>query len=168
MLNLTLSQIFEGYLLEAQARRLSSSTIRTYTDAYNKLQTSLAADLPFNEITSNHIRTCLAQQDVSKKSLYNYHVALSAIWTWAIREELASDHILKRVQRSKPEQPAIIPYSRKDIPSGTPQAIVLAGPILISYSQCSISPCSCPAKPSVSCSPARSLNRPLSIAASSR
>lgn len=115
MLNLTLSQIFEGYLLEAKARRLSPSTIRTYTDAYNKLQTSLAADLPFNEITSNHIRTCLVEQHVSKKSLYNYHVALSAIWTWAIREELTTDHILKRVQRPKPEEPDIVPYSRKDV-----------------------------------------------------
>jgi hypothetical protein len=52
---------------------------------------------------------------LSKKTLLNYHVGLSALWTWAIEEGLVEHHIIKKLKRPKPEDSAIKPYTREDI-----------------------------------------------------
>ena len=57
----------------------------------------------------------LAAQTVSKKTILNYHIGLSALWTWAVNEGLTDQHILHQVERAKPEKRSISPYSEEDI-----------------------------------------------------
>jgi site-specific recombinase XerD len=89
-----LSNAIEGYLLYADARRLSPETIRDYTFTLGRFQAFLQDDLPVESITSKHVQAFLASLvHLSKKTLLNYHIGLSAFWTWAVKEGIAGQHI---------------------------------------------------------------------------
>jgi hypothetical protein len=55
------------------------------------------------------VQAFLAAQTVSKKTILNYHIGLSALWTWAANEGLVDEHILHQVERAKPEK-CTIPF----------------------------------------------------------
>jgi len=113
--HITFTQAVEGFILAARARRLSPNTISDYLNTYRKFIDYLGEDLAISAITSRHIETFLAAQPVSKKTLLNYHVSLSALWTWATAEELATTHIVRKVKRPRPEKKAIKPYTETDV-----------------------------------------------------
>lgn len=114
---ITFSQALEGYFLHAEARRLSPHTIADYANTFRKFQDFLNDDdPPLAEITADQVRRFLAAQDhLSKKTLLNYHIGLSALWTWAVEESLVKHHVIKKVKRPKPEKPVIKPYTKEDI-----------------------------------------------------
>lgn len=113
---ITFSQALEGYLLHADARRLSPHTIADYTNTFRKFQDFLCDDPPISAITTDQVRAFLASRDhLSKKTLLNYHTGLSALWTWATEENLVEHHIIRKVKRPKPEEPAIKSYTRGDV-----------------------------------------------------
>lgn len=102
MNSISISQAIEGYLLNANARHLSERTIADYTNTFNKLLLYLAEDKAIVEITQKDIEGFLSSQKlVSKKTVLNYHIGLSALWTWACKEKLVLVHIMH-----KPEQAA--------------------------------------------------------------
>ena len=111
----TFSKIVDGYLLAAGARHLSKYTIRDYVTTYRKFSNFLNHDPPIDSISAKQVEKFLAEQDVSKKIVLNYHIGLSALWTWAVEEDLAKEHILHKVKRIKPEKRAIKPYTEEDI-----------------------------------------------------
>lgn len=131
MVRLTLSQSIDGFLLEKRAQHLSPHTIADYTNAFRKLQTWLQADPPLADITGDQVRRFLAElgtvpqpmpgiarrqpRPLSKKTVLNIHTALSALWTFAVREGLAETHILRTIPRPRPEQRAIVPLTRDQI-----------------------------------------------------
>ncbi len=112
--HIALSQALQGYELHARARRLSEHTLLDYFSTYQKLMGFLG-DPPLAEIEPDDIQEFLAAQRVSAKTLLNIHTGLSALWTWAERSGLVSRHILRLVDRPKPEQRAIIPYTETDV-----------------------------------------------------
>ena len=113
--SITFSEAVEGYLLAATARHLSKHTIRDYLNTYRKFQIFLDHDPPFDKITNKQIEAFLAAQTVSKKTVLNYHIGLSALWTWAIENEIVQEHIVQKVERVKPEKRSIVPYSEDDV-----------------------------------------------------
>ena len=115
MNSITFSKIVDGYLLAAHARRLSPHTIRDYLTTFQKFMRFLKDDPPIETITVKHVEEFLANQPVSKKTVLNYHIGLSALWTWAVNEDLVNEHIIHKVKRVKPEKKAIKPYSEDDI-----------------------------------------------------
>lgn len=112
---LTFSQALIGYELAAQARHLSPHTLSDYQNTFRKFQDYLDDDPPIAEIMHTQIAGFLSIQEVSKKTILNYHTGLSALWTWAVDEDLVPDNIVHRVERSKPEKPAIVPLSQADV-----------------------------------------------------
>jgi site-specific recombinase XerD len=112
---ISFSQAVEGYLLAAHARRLSPHTIEDYVNTFRKFDVFLKEDPPVSLITSKQVESFLASQQVSKKTLLNYHTGLSALWTWAVNEELVDKHIVQKVERAKPEKRSIKPYSEEDV-----------------------------------------------------
>jgi len=102
MNKITFSQAIDGYLLFANARRLSHHTIRDYVTTFRKFLDFLDDDPPIEEITSKQVESFLAAQTVSKKTLLNYHTGLSALWTWSVNDGITHDHILQKVKRPKP------------------------------------------------------------------
>jgi len=112
---ITFSQAVSGYELAALARRLSKHTLLDYFNTYRKFHEFLACDPPIIGITPHQVQAFLAGQEVSKKTLLNYHTGLSALWTWCQAEGLVVESVLKRVQRPRPEKRAIVPYTLDDI-----------------------------------------------------
>ena len=62
-------------------------------------------DLPLEEITRHHIEAFFsAQTKVSNKTILNYHVGLSALWTWAVSEHIVPNRVVREVTQPKIEQ----------------------------------------------------------------
>lgn len=113
---ITLTQTIDGYILFAQARRLSDNTISNYTNAFNRLRDHLAKDPVFSKITPQDIQAFLAgSTQVAKVTLLSYHIALSALWSWAVEQKIVPANILSQVPRPRPEKTAVIPMSEKEI-----------------------------------------------------
>jgi integrase/recombinase XerD len=113
---ITFSQAIQGYLLHANARRLSKHTLADYTTTFRKFHHFLDGDPPLASITPAQLRAFLACQDgISNKTLLNYHTGLSALWTWALAEGIVECHILRQVDRPRPEKRAVNPFTRADI-----------------------------------------------------
>jgi len=126
---LTLSQAIRGYLLDANARRLSSRTIETYTGIFRRFQ-EFTGDPPLASIQPNQIRRFLAHiaktpighgpikrpdRTPSDKTILNYYTALSALWTWCVDENLVDTHVVQAVSRPEPESRAIHPFTETDV-----------------------------------------------------
>jgi site-specific recombinase XerD len=113
---LTLSKALEGYFIAASARRLSPATLEDYDRTFTRFQQFLGRDPPLETITAQDIREYLASLDgLSAKTLLNHHIALSALWTWACANRLATDHIVRRVDAPRPARREIIPYTEAEI-----------------------------------------------------
>jgi integrase/recombinase XerD len=113
---ISLSEAIEGYELAAEARRLSSNTMTGYRNSFKKLSAFLAGDPPIATITHQDVEGFLAAQtSVSKKSILNYHTALCALWTWALKEQVAPVHVPHQVERPRPESRAIVPYTEAEV-----------------------------------------------------
>lgn len=125
-----LSTVLEGYLLAAHARRLAPGTIADYSVTFKRLRTFLG-DPEFDQITVENIRAFLAAQTtISRKTLLNYHVGLSALWTWARGEGLVAENIVRRLPQPKPTLTEIVPFSRDEIRAML-KAVELARPYLM-------------------------------------
>lgn len=126
---LTYSQAVEGFLLDARAERLSPDTIRNYTLTLRRFGEWLDADPVLANIDADrvaefmgslalpHERAGIAYQPpapLSKKTALNYHGALGALWTWALREGIVEIHVVRAVPRPRPEKRVIQPFSEAD------------------------------------------------------
>lgn len=120
-MDLTLSQAMEGFFLECQARRLSPATVADYRNGLTKFSTWLRVDARLSQIGADEVRRFLAEvrgrdgQPLSKKTILNYHIGLSALWTWAVQEGHAARHVVREVTKPKPQKPAISPLSEDDV-----------------------------------------------------
>jgi len=127
---ITLSQAIEGFILEKRAQQLRPHTLYSYENAFRRLAEYLG-DPPLNDITAVQINAFLIDlgqrpiapagiaprpaKPLSKKSILNAHTALSSLWSWATKEGFADEHIMRSVPRPRPEQRAIVPFTRDDI-----------------------------------------------------
>jgi site-specific recombinase XerD len=119
---ITLSRAIEGYFIAAHARRLSPATLADYDNTFRKLEEFLGRDPPLCTITPGDIRAFLGSMyGMSAKTLLNYHTGLSALWTWAVKEGIVDEHIMRDVDRPRPEKREIVPYTQRDL-----QAIMAA------------------------------------------
>jgi integrase/recombinase XerD len=114
--SVSLSQAIEGYFITAHARRLSPHTLNDYDNTYRRFEQFLGRDPPLADIRPADIRAFLnSLNGLSAKTLRNYHTGLSALWTWAVKERLVHQHVLREVTPPRPEQPEIVPYTEADI-----------------------------------------------------
>lgn len=131
MRQLTLSQAIDGYMLDARAQRLSADTIRNYTLTFRRFSEWIGTDVGLASITPAQVAEFLASlaspqtaiggvaqrppKGLSKKTALNYHGALGALWTWAVREGYAPSHVVHAVPRPRPEKRAVQPFSEADV-----------------------------------------------------
>lgn len=109
-----LSQAIEGYLIHAEARSLSAYTIRDYTNSFERFL-AFAGDIEVGQISRRTVEEFLQSLQVGKKTKLNYHIGLSALWTWMVEEELVESHLIRSVKRPDPETPAISPFTEQDV-----------------------------------------------------
>jgi site-specific recombinase XerD len=113
---ITLSNAIDGYLIAARARRLSPHTLSDYQTTYRALERHIGGRTPLAAITARDLQQFLAGLDhLAAKTLLNYHTGLSALWTWALDEDLVDRHIVHDIPRPKPEKPAIVPLTKSDL-----------------------------------------------------
>ena len=113
---LKLSQVIQGYLINAHARQLSSHTISDYQNIIKKFQAFLQKDYLMQDITSTHIAMFLGSHaKLKKKTILNYHTGLSALWKWSVEEGIVEENVVRRIKAPKPEIRVITPYTFEEI-----------------------------------------------------
>jgi site-specific recombinase XerD len=111
---LLLSKAIEGFTLACKARRLSVHTQADYTRTLKKFLVHVG-DCPLPDITPTQVEAFLAAQPFSEKTVLNYHIGLSALWTWALREGYAEKHILRIVEKPEPQKNVIEPFTETEV-----------------------------------------------------
>lgn len=128
--NLSFSQAVVEFEYEMRALGRSPNTIRDYNVAYKQFL-DVIGDRLLHEIGRqdvvdfmHHLATTpvdpagIAPRGArirSKKTRRNYHTALSALWTWAVSEQYAGDHVVRQVQAPKPTKKPIEPFSDEEV-----------------------------------------------------
>lgn len=113
---ITLSQAIDGYNLNAHARRLSQNTINDYANTFRKFSAFLGQDPFVDEITHRQIEQFLSSfPHLKKKTILNYHIALSSMWTWLANEEFVSENIVQRITPPRPEKVEIKPLVEDEL-----------------------------------------------------
>ena len=110
------SKVVEGFVLSMSARHLSEHTIADYTRTLDKFAAFLEDDKPVHEITSQHIEHFLASfKGLSNKSLLNYYVGLSSLWSWLVKEEIVKTNIVRKLTPPKSERKDITPFTEAEV-----------------------------------------------------
>ncbi len=118
LIPITYSQALQGFYLAKQAARKSPHTISDYANTLKRFKEFLGRDYQMEEITSHHVERFLAEQThLKKKTVLNYYTALGSLWTWAVKEHVASEHILRELEPPKPEHREVQPYSESEVRS---------------------------------------------------
>ena len=109
-----LSKAIEGFLLACRARRLSEHTLTDYSRTLKRFLLHVG-DAPIINITSTQVAAFLASQPYSEKTVLNYHIGLAALWTWCIRENYVEKHIVRQVEKPRPQKIVVQPFSEAEI-----------------------------------------------------
>jgi integrase/recombinase XerD len=112
-----LSDALAGYWLE-KSLHLSAHTRADYTTTFTRLSAFLG-DPIFAEITADDIRRFLAHvqrtHNLGKKTIVNYWIALSSLWSWAEIEHDLRHIIRGKVKRPRYQAPEIEPLEPSEI-----------------------------------------------------
>lgn len=138
MKKLTLSQAFDGFILDKQAASKSANTLRNYRVTFSKVALWLKTtrpddqDPPFADLTRQDWiafmawlqHDCISAREgvarreprmLSQKSLLNIHTDLCALYTWATTPgiELVSTHTFHTIERPEADAPVIETFTRE-------------------------------------------------------
>lgn len=111
----TLTNLFTGFILHCHARHLSPSTISDYSTTLNRFIEYAGPHTTLDHITTHTVQSFLASLPHSKKTILNYHTGLSAFWTFLVKYNYTDTHLLRAINRPKPEKRAIIPFTQAEI-----------------------------------------------------
>lgn len=111
---LLLSKAIEGFTLACRARRLSDHTITDYSRTMRRFLVHVG-DTQVAQITTTQVSAFLAAQPYSEKTVLNYHIGLAALWTWLIREDYVEKHIIRQVEKPRPQQIVVQPFTEIEI-----------------------------------------------------
>jgi len=130
---LRLSQAIRGFLMEKEATGKSQYTLRNYRYSFAKVKTFLeechqGIDPYFNEIDRNmwveflvwlQHRPCGGaaprEKELSAKSVCNVYIDLSALYTWGLKLELVSKHLIQTIERPEYEKAAIDTFTKEEM-----------------------------------------------------
>jgi len=126
-----LSHAINAYLIDKRVSGCSPNTIRNYTLTLARLQEHLPADPELADIAQADLQAFLHQlmttrikprgiadrpaRKLSAKTIKNIHTCLCSLWTWAIAEGYATEHIVHPIAIPKPELEPILPFTREQI-----------------------------------------------------
>jgi integrase/recombinase XerD len=113
---ITIAQAITDFYIAKRAERLSPNTIKEYTITLTRFEKHTGSEKLITDITPGDIRSFLAGLDhLSKKTVLNAHVALSSLWTWAVRDGYCVEHVVHQVKPPKPEERIIQPFTQDEI-----------------------------------------------------
>jgi integrase/recombinase XerD len=129
---ITFSQACDALIRAKTAAGKSPYTIRNYRTSFAKLQTYLASDPPFVNITRDTLikffawlhEEYVSEPDgaaprgkikLSPKSILNIHADLSALWRWAAECGFVTANLVRTIEPPDPDDPVIDSFSQADI-----------------------------------------------------
>lgn len=116
MKHLQLTTAIEGYLLDAGARRLSPNTITFYLYIFARLKAWFPGDPAIGDIAKPQLEQFLISlATLSKKTVLGYHAGLSALWRWALTEDLVERNIIRDIPQPVPEERVINPLTQDEV-----------------------------------------------------
>jgi site-specific recombinase XerD len=102
--------------LNTGARHFGPHTIADYLNTLHKFEDYSGDDPWFVAISQNDIQESLAaQKSLSNGTLLNYHTGLSALWGWAVKEQIVSVNFVKGIQPPRPDKREIVPFTETEI-----------------------------------------------------
>ena len=125
--SLLLSRAIQGFRQYKSAEGLSPSALRSYQD-HLKLWLEHVGDIPFKQIDAHVVQEYFVwlrteyqsrqiagrPRPLAPKTIRNFHITLSAFFTWASREfEVASP--MKAIPVPKYEEPPVEPFTKEQI-----------------------------------------------------
>jgi len=111
----SLPALIQGYILHAEAARYSPSTIEQYAQIFRDFAASTQA-ATLVEIDVEDVENFFAlKNDVSDATLAKYHTALCSLFTWALKQRFIDENIMHYVERPRPEQRVIEPFTEHEV-----------------------------------------------------
>lgn len=111
-----LNTVIAAYLDAKKAERYSDWTIDDYLNTFTKFQAFIGREKAFNSIDAEGVRSFLADLDgISDKTICNYHTALSSLWTWAVANGYAKEHVIRKIRRPSYVTPRIVPFTQIEV-----------------------------------------------------
>ena len=101
---------------------MSKNTLNEYFNTYNLL-IEAAGDKVLDSYTVADIEEFLELMTITPyngrkrapKTILNYHIGLSSLWTWALSKKLVASHILRQIPRPKVAPKPIIPLQAEEV-----------------------------------------------------
>jgi integrase/recombinase XerD len=130
--SLTVSQAFQGMILEKRAAGLSIHTISDYQNTLKKVLLYFPNDPPLASVTRERLVKFFAwlsddyiakpdgaaprgQFKLGAKSRLNIHTNLSALWTWAVASGYVEKNIVRTIPAPNVEETDIDPLTSEEI-----------------------------------------------------
>jgi len=112
----TLSEVIDDFINSKKAERLSPATIETYEKVLKLFREFLGSERAFKTITASDIRAYLGSLDhVCDKTVCSYYIVLSSLWTFAVSENLTSDHMVRKINKPRYARRKIVPFTENEI-----------------------------------------------------
>jgi len=91
-------------------------TVRSYFSILDKFSLWIGGrDVAFADITPRDIRSFLGSlTDLADKTIYNHHIALSSLWTFAMEQGYVDRHIVRMVQTPKIPERRVVPFTEME------------------------------------------------------
>jgi integrase/recombinase XerD len=128
----TLDQVIELMLDSKTAEGKSAHTIVDYRNSFKKLREVIPGSTRFTEITLEQMIKYFGwlrgdyrsepggvaprgKIKLSEKSILNMHTNLSSLWSFAVKNGYAIDHIIRKVERPKVNPPVVETFTRENL-----------------------------------------------------
>lgn len=105
----------DGFWL-AKRRNLSRHTVQDYELTFRRFGKWIEYG-ELEKVTPKQVNAFLAhllEQGLAKKTVLNYWIGLSSLWTWA-SEELGVKHVIQQVERPKAPKRTMQPFSQAEV-----------------------------------------------------
>ena len=112
--NTVLSEAVQDFVA-AKSLSASPHTIADYSVTLGRFLRYFDPRGTMNDITTKELREFLSTIPGSKKNVLNAYIAISSLWTWAIKEGYCREHLPRRIEAPKPQQTVIRPFSRNEV-----------------------------------------------------
>ena len=110
----TLTGAIQDYT-NARSLRLSPNTMQDYRITYRRMINHFGEQYPVNKITSQQVQAFLQTIPGSRKNKLNAYIAMGSLWTWLVKEGIASEHLMHRVEKPKFTKTVIEPFADEEI-----------------------------------------------------
>lgn len=116
MKRIMFSAAVDGFQLSLDARHLSRHTVADYSRTLAKFRAWMKDDRAVTDITPQDIELFMSSHvGLSNKTLLNYHVGLSAMWSWLAGEGIVKQNIVRKVKPPRVERKEVIPFTQEEV-----------------------------------------------------